>query len=335
MQCSLSLGKGGIHSPSVWSAHTRGAIEDKVARYKYPTIPSNVEVGRRNTILGAESVPNTNPLIQIQEHLEDQDDVNFLNPFGEADFSRATSSCTLRVDICGELEHARNSLIGSAASTVTLFENDDTDFSGPVAESTPHNSFTEKEAHRQPLSPRKHTHKRSGIVYIKSEKSMDDDVTPPDAGFATAPTMTRWPSLAIKPLAPKVNKLQRKVSNVSSILTGAKSDLHKASLRPLTLLQNRGANAAISSTTMNETQPLSFGKKQKQPKAVRENADENSDPNIGSGSHRRKLKPLKLARSETSKIRGILRQTEVLPQVIVRPPSETEHGGFEYNLHCH
>ena len=99
MQCSLSLGKGGIHSPSVWSAHTRGAIEDKVARYKYPTIPSNVEVGRRNTILGAESVPNTNPLIQIQEHLEDQDDVNFLNPFGEADFSRATSSCTLRVDI--------------------------------------------------------------------------------------------------------------------------------------------------------------------------------------------------------------------------------------------
>jgi len=331
MQCSLSLGKGGIHSPSVWSAHTRGAIEDKVARYKYSTIPSDVEVGWRNTIFGAESVPSTTPLIQVQEYLEDQDDVNFLNPFGEADFSRATSACTLRVDICDELDHARNSLVGSAASAVTLFEDDDTDFaSGPVAESTPHNSFTEKRAHRQPLSLRKHTHKRSGIVYIKSEKSMDDVVTPPDAVSTTA---TRWPSLAIKPLAPKVNKLQRKVSNVSSILTGTKSDSHKASLHPLTLLQNRGANAVISSTTMNETRPLSCGKKQKQPKAVRENADENSDPS--SGSHRRKLKPLKLARSETSKIRGILRQTEILPQVIVRPPSETEHGGFEYSLHCY
>ena len=334
MQCSLSLGKGGVHSPSVWSAHTRDAIEDKVARYKYSTIPSNVEVRRRSTILGAESVlPSTTPLIQIQEHLEDQDDVNFLNPFSEADFSRATSSCTLRVDIRGELDHARNSLIGSAASTMTFFEDDDTDFaSGPVAESTPHNSFTEKKVHRQPLSLQKHTHKRSGIVYIKSEKSMDDDVIP-DAG--SAPTMTPWPSRAIKPLAPKINKLQRKASNVSSIFTGAKSDSHKASLRPLTLLQNRGANAAISSTTMNETRPLSFGKKQKQSKAARENADENSDPNISLGSHRRKLKPLKLARSETSKIRGILRQTEVLPQVIVRPPSETEHGGSEYNLHRH
>ena len=27
--------------------------------------------------------------------------------------------------------------------------------------------------------------------------------------------------------------------------------------------------------------------------------------------------------------------TEVLPRVIVRPPSETERGGFEYNLDCH
>jgi len=316
----------------VWSAHTRGAIEEQAARSKYSTIQNHVEVGWRNTVFGADSVPNTNPLIQIQEHLEDQDDVNFLNPFGEADLGRATSNCTLRVDIDDELDHARNSLVGSAASTATLFEDDDF-ASGPAAESTPHNSFTEKKDHRQPLSLRKHTHKRSGIVYIKSEKSMDDNVTPPDAESATASAMARWPSL--KPLAPKVNKLQRKVSNVSSILTGAKSDSNKASLRPLTLLQNRGTNVAISSTTMNETRPLSFGKKRKQPKAVRENADENSDPNISPGSHRRKLKPLKLARSETSKIRGILRQTEVLPQVIVRPPSETERGGFEYNLHCH
>lgn len=212
--------------------------------------------------------------------------------------------------------------------------NGETDLaSGPVAESTPLNSFT-KRTHRHRLSPLplgKHTiaHKRSSIVCIKSEKSVDDNVTPPDAKFATAMTsLTQRPSLAVKSLAPRTSELRRKASNIPSILTDVKSSSNKAGLRPLTLLQDRGTNTAPNFTTMTETRASSFGKKKKQHRATREIVDENSDPNVSLRSHCKKLKPLKLARSETSKMRGILRQTEVLPQVIVRPPSEIEHSGF-------
>lgn len=209
--------------------------------------------------------------------------------------------------------------------------NDETDLaSGPVAESTPHNSFT-KRTHRHRLSPLplgKHTiaHKRSSIVCIKSEKSVDDNVTPPAASAMTS--LTQRPSLAVKSLAPRTSELRHKASNISSILTDVKSSSNKAGLRPLTLLQDRGTNTAPNFTTMTETRVSSFGKKQKQHRATREIVDENSDPNVSLRSHCKKLKPLKLARSETSKMRGILRQTEVLPQVIVRPPSEIERSGF-------
>lgn len=174
----------------------------------------------------------------------------------------------------------------------------------------------------------KHTiaHKRSSIVCIKSEKYVDDNVTPPAASAMTS--LTQRPSLAVKSLAPRTSELRRKASNISSILTDVKSSSNKAGLRPLTLLQDRGTNTAPSFTTMTETRVSSFGKKQKQHRATREIVDENSDPNVSLRSHCKKLKPLKLARSETSKMRGILRQTEVLPQVIVRPPSEIERSGF-------
>ena len=53
-----------------------------------------------------------------------------------------------------------------------------------------------------------------------------------------------------------------------------------------------------------------------------------NDENVGTNadSQNRDLEPLLLARSETSKMRGILRKEEVLPHVVVRPPSETEQS---------
>ena len=41
---------------------------------------------------------------------------------------------------------------------------------------------------------------------------------------------------------------------------------------------------------------------------------------------------LTLVRSETSKKRGILRKTEILPDVVVRPPSLSEHTEFAYSF---
>jgi hypothetical protein len=72
-------------------------------------------------------------------------------------------------------------------------------------------------------------------------------------------------------------------------------------LRPLSLLQSRERNTRSSVDSVESpTAPLSLGKRQPQAS---------------------KLRPLHLARSATSKARGMLRRTEVLPQVVVRPPS--------------
>jgi hypothetical protein len=79
-------------------------------------------------------------------------------------------------------------------------------------------------------------------------------------------------------------------------------------LRPLSLLSGQGRNTHSSTSTdsvvNSPTAPLFSGKRQPQPS---------------------KLRPLQLARSATSKARGVLRRTEVLPQVVVRPPSTAEN----------
>lgn len=78
-------------------------------------------------------------------------------------------------------------------------------------------------------------------------------------------------------------------------------------LRPLSLLSGRGqiahSSTGANSNTNSPTAPLFSGKQKTQTS---------------------KLKPLQLARSVTSKARGVLRRTEVLPQVVVRPPSNRE-----------
>jgi hypothetical protein len=45
------------------------------------------------------------------------------------------------------------------------------------------------------------------------------------------------------------------------------------------------------------------------------------------------IKNLSLARSETSKLRGFLRKTETLPEVVVRPPSsQVNPNAIAYNF---
>ena len=124
-------------------------------------------------------------------------------------------------------------------------------------------------------------------------------------------------------------------------------------LRPLSLLQDRDVNrsARPESGVVAEdsfTRPLDLKKKQKNvtesralAKGVVAGKDENENVHAirlvsGAASNHKGLKPLKLARSETSKQRAALRKHEVLPSVIVRPPSEAQDAlPMDYRMPFH
>lgn len=317
----MGLGKSGEHN---WVVDIRGALE------QYSAVTTSVDLGRRFTVIGSESVP---PVTQTLQAVQED---GLLGP-GAAGLNRSKSarSLGLRVEVPHSVDFgARSSFASmethtplSATSTVTLFEEFVAEMeTGAQAQSTPHHTMT-KPTSRNPAPSIPKQNRRSSIVYIKS----DDNVSPtePDApSIATPPstmsTFAQWSSRAVRPLMPKASKLQRKVSNAENASADAKTGSPGTNLRPLALLQNRDSN------TSNGTRPLTLGKRQKSKLAPVQ--DENANPADSVSSKNKNLKPLKLARSETSKMRGALRRNEVIPNVVVRPPSATEHNPFAYTF---
>ena len=293
----------------------RSAFETQAGHYM--AVPTTGDDTRRNTVLGVEGA-----LQSVKEEEE-----KAAKPLGR---TMSTRSLGLRADVPHNVDTARSSVtsIGngqpaSAASTVTLFE----EFEAGLhqAESTPHNSVSQKPVSRHPAPPMPTT-RRSSIRYIKSDDNAQPVVQPieqePMASIsetsATSP-ITSWSSRAVR-LIPKASK--RNSSGSTS---------PKEGLRTLTLLQDRGnivsGNNNTSPVTA-EIRPLTLSKRQKIPKARQ---DENVNPGAAA-SRNKNIKALTLARSETSKMRGILRKTEVLPDVVVRPPSTSEHNAFVYSF---
>jgi hypothetical protein len=216
-----------------------------------------------------------------------------------------------------------NNMPSSAASTATLFEDFEAGLdSGPQAESTPHNTVSHKPAHRP--APAMPGRRHSTIRYINSQDNQDSHVIYPleSEGIAepeifTTASITQWSSRGVRPLVPKANKLHRNP-------TGSKDGL-----RPLTLLQDR-ANINANSNHISEVRPLSLAKKQKS-RTVPQDENTNVTTTTPKGKNKN-IKLLTLARSDTSKKRGILRKTEILPDVVVRPPSMTAHTEFAYSF---
>jgi hypothetical protein len=330
---SLGLGKDGNYSITSWGADIRRAIERKVTQLQYSPVPSNVEVGWRNTVFGAESIPNVVPRVrtplEIVEKSETLKHVRSARP-------------RLHLDI-PHRDSARASLLGishpvSIASSVTLIDDIEDDFGcGPLAESTPPHKINVEKKDRKP-APRplplvpleKPTRTHPGIAYIKFEDSDSFDIIPPDAESTTISAMAsiaQWSTQAVKPLIPKSNMFQRRVSNVSSHVSGVKSGSTKTGLRPLTLLQDRNTN---TTSAPSQIRPLSIGKKEKSRRTA-EGRGENTPPKSSRSRSNKNLKPLKLVRSETSKMRGVLRQNEVLPDVVIRPPSGSNHPTYVYD----
>ncbi|KAG5648815.1 hypothetical protein DXG03_000164 [Asterophora parasitica] len=330
---SLGLGKDGVHSLANWGADIRGALEHKVVQYT--AIPSNIDLGRRNTVFGGESALTTVANLQtVQEH---EDYTPVATKGASLGRAMSTRSLGLRAEVPHSIDTARSSVVSvalpSAASTVTLFD----EFAAgledePLAQSTPHTTVSGKPKSRHAAPPMPKQNRRSSIVYVKS----DDYVSPTNPAAEPTPTSTstmsalaQWSSRAVRPLIPKASKLQRKMSNADSALSGTKPGSPGGNLRPLTLLQDRDTNTA--SPVMSATRPLTLGKRQKARGAAPEH-DENAIPDSASSRNSKTLKPLTLARSDTSKLRGVLRKSEALPDVVVRPPSTTDHTGFAYSF---
>jgi hypothetical protein len=261
----------------------------------------------------------------------------------DASLGRTMSTRTLglRAEVPHGMESARSSVATldtakilpppSAASTVTLFD-PMTEFD-PAAQSTPlqdkENHFTRK--YQAVAMPRSQpTSKRSSIVYIKSSEEHTQASTEPEAQSPTernitndmsSRTLAQWSSRVVKPLVLKSSQ-QRKDTTGPATKSGSNS------LRSLSLLKDRGSNhdnaGDVAGNGFAGTRPLVLGKKK--PKSVKEH-DENVAPSASSAN--KHLKPLTLSRTESSKVRGMLRKDETLPRVLVRPPSDRMESIYE------
>ncbi|KAI0092171.1 hypothetical protein BDY19DRAFT_983646 [Irpex rosettiformis] len=126
---------------------------------------------------------------------------------------------------------------------------------------------------------------------------------------------------AVQPLVlkSKTRKLKSRLSksadqeNVSPVPLAA-----KRRLRQLSLLKKQDTNIGIDSDASSwNTQPLSMKGKGKR------SGDGESVHRESTSSFKKPLNPLKLIRTETTKERAKLRETEVLPSIVIRPPSDT------------
>lgn len=299
------------------------ALATKIGGY------ATVNDGRRNTVWGDESVPN---LLAHPPVNEDKQPVQH-----GASLNCTTPSRTpgLHAEVLHGMESARTSVVTldtaqilpppSAASTVTLFD-PMTEFD-PAAQSTP---LHEKEYHfarkyQANAMPRSQpTLQRSSIVYIKSSEERSQVPTEPEArppidrnntNDMSSRTLAPWSSRVVKPLILKSSKQHKDATEPA-----VKSDSN--SLRTLSLLKDRDSNhnntGDVAGIGFAGTRPLVLGKKRS--KAPVKEHDENVAPSASSVN--KHLKPLKLSRTESSRVRGMLRQDETLPSVLVRPPSD-------------
>ncbi len=364
--CSLSLGKDGVHALSTWRNDLNRALENKFGQYYANTVDNN----RRNTVYGYEGELVANSGSQLNVVSEDDELLRPASPAAPVQRERPVSARTFGPDTLGlpsdvgsgraSSRQSRNSLATlisaldqelrlphpplSAASEVTLFDpanfdpanfdpaSFDPEADGPLASSTPHEAqrtaqLKSKSRRREngvPPVPKLRDgpkqSRRSSIRYIVSDENapLPSPAAEPEnvpSRSNSGKSIASWSARAIRPLVPKSPKSKAKAK-------AQKANLKLASppaggLRPLSLLQDRDVNQ--------ETKPLSLSKKSKV-------ADENADPYAPSGLAKMKsgFRPLKLSRSETTKERAALRQKEVLPDVVVRPPSEVERGVLGY-----
>lgn len=280
------------------------------------------EDGRRKTIAGAESLPSTLSNVHPSSHLntvaEEEESSKSSAENMKATLSRALSVRTMQPrDVPSGVDTARSSMAtliaalelpNSASSRLSFRQS--ADFSGPVAESTPRDSRTGDSQTTHSVHALTHDRpaistRRSSIVYIKSDENA------PNPGPAQQRLMGRAPGS--RQVVPKASRIYATKERAGS--TDYTGSAGSPGLRRLSLLQQRDMNIQPASSMEPRSgpiKPLNLAKKQKYNENV-------------SGTRALKLTPKSIARSATSKARGLLRKDEVLPNVVVRPPSVPDH----------
>ncbi|KAI0700590.1 hypothetical protein BC835DRAFT_1266204 [Cytidiella melzeri] len=320
---SLSLGKDGVHALTTWRQDLNQAMENRLSAYEAVNVRAEDDI-RRNTVYGGEFSSNGDTHLNV---LREEDESS--RPASPAVNHPYSSGFADTLDVPENIPHSkRNSLATlisaldqelrmpppSAASEVTLFDFDPS--ADGVAESTPHESKVQPRRSTDVAPPVPPVpSKRTSIVYIKS----DENAPPFATATSSSSTLEQWSTQDVQPLAPKSkrHRLKVKTSRTANQENEAPLAPSQKGLRPLSLLQNQ--NLDFGSVT-NGTQPLSVKGKGKSSKRAARGDGENIRRE---SSLKRVFKPLKLVRNETTKERAALRDQEILPAVVVRPPSDT------------
>ena len=304
---SLSLGKNGVRSLTTWRTDGNHASDNKIAITVTDATHEDILKGENDDFGRLGCGESRSNILDEQDGLKPAPNGLYPAPRRPAGSMRSEAP-----DTDPSARNSINTLISalgqefgvpsSANSEATLFDFSPEDSFSPQAKSTPQRTPSRSDEPDVPPVPKTSKEsRRSSIVYIKSDQ---ESAPTKDASRPIASPLSNITS-RVRPLAPKAraSKVHVKSSETSP----------KGGLRPLSLLQNRDANQA----SPKPTRPL-------KKKSKTTMADEN-DPQ---GASPRSLKPLRLVRSETTKERAALRAREVLPDVVVRPPSQHSTYGY-------
>ncbi|KAF8592665.1 hypothetical protein K439DRAFT_1625998 [Ramaria rubella] len=300
---SLGLGKDGIHSLSAWKEELVRVLDGFEAK-----TPSTTR--HRRTVHGGEAEV---PVVMVQK--TSSGTLDAVNEESQVEFGYALTTDDQRrasVRTFGPTPPTSASVYSNGFNTArssmaTMVENLPTSATAllqPTFNEQQNHAHTSSKVATQNKTRSYHLPvRKSSVVYIKSD---DEGWTSPPVQTDTQVKSRQW--------LPRASAKQN-IPGTSKTFT---TDSEPSPLRKLTLLGHRDMNLNGSGPGSPGTPPLTISKK------IRKHSDKE---NGGSG-----LRPLKLARSATAKARGLLRQNEVLPNVIVRPPSASNHTGFGYSF---
>ncbi|GJE84562.1 hypothetical protein PsYK624_006380 [Phanerochaete sordida] len=290
---SLNLGRDGLHALSSWGSDLRRALDSKPSQYE-TLRPDIPEIRIEET---------RRTTVYGGEYVEQYlkaagEDDSYLHPDSPGFTTGFPPSESL--DVPESINMSRNSLL-----TLISALDDELQAVRPSSAASDATLFD--------FDPHADGAAASTPHELKTKHFSHDGAAP----RAASPDMAGRTAPVVRPLAPKSKPSKHRAKKPSD----GQENVAPPGLRPLALVPS--------------TRPLALGKGMKPPrdKELRRLSElgENGRVRRDSGL-KRALKPLRLGRSETTKQRAALREQELLPDVVVRPPSDGQHVGFSYSF---